>query len=282
MVEENGTSGKKGTTVNSIIIVDSDDDDEIPLRVSGVKRTYVHPENLREHCDSSNDDSLNQKHMKKLEHGSYGPVKPVLSTPSTAGDGHKFNIQQRQALSAIRKCEERLRRDIGEPRFDGFVDNGGEEDENGNSNFENNKAHNSCPPQLEKYMATCRQRKENKKLEVAADMVCAFDEDPDFCAKAVCALYRQHKSSMKGSICASSKGFEKCDADRGISLANFLIDGDLKGKMKKSVDELQQHDQRGLDDCCRLAKKNSKQLIDIYKKGEDPLFSPLSTDLQYK
>ncbi|XP_021729360.1 ERC protein 2-like [Chenopodium quinoa] len=282
IVKENGASGIKETTVNSIIIVDSDDDDEYPLRVSGVKRKYVHPENLREQCDSSNDDSLNQKHMKKLERGSYGSVKPVLSTPSTAGDGHKFNVQQRQTLSVIRKCEEKLVRDIGEPRFDGFVDNGGKEDEYGNSNFENNKAHSSCPPQLEKYMATCRQRKENKKLEVAADMVCAFDEDPDFCAKAVCALYRQFKSSMKGSICASSKGFEKCDADRGISLAKFLIDGDLKGKMKRSVDELQQHDQSGLDDCCRLAKKNAKQLIDIYKKGEDPLFSPLSTDLKYK
>lgn len=66
---------------------------------------------------------------------------------------------------------------------------------------------------------------------------------------------------------------------RVTTIAKFLIDGDPNGKMTRSVADLQKHDRV---ECKRLAAKYSKQLFDIYKKRNDPLFSPLSTDLLYK
>lgn len=59
---------------------------------------------------------------------------------------------------------------------------------------------------------------------------------------------------------------------RGTTLAEFLIDGDPKGKLTKSKMELMAYDPKGLDDCRRLAIEHSKQLFEIYQKQEDPLF----------
>lgn len=59
---------------------------------------------------------------------------------------------------------------------------------------------------------------------------------------------------------------------RGTTLAEFLIDGDLQGKLRKSIPELQQYDEKGLDDCKKLAIEHFKQLFEIYQSKEDPLF----------
>lgn len=55
-------------------------------------------------------------------------------------------------------------------------------------------------------------------------------------------------------------------------MAEFLIDGDSQGNLKKSVSELQQYDPDGLGDCKKIAFDYSKQLFEIYQKKEDPLF----------
>lgn len=62
---------------------------------------------------------------------------------------------------------------------------------------------------------------------------------------------------------------------RGTTSAEFLIDVDPQGKLKKCVSELLQFDPKGLDDCKKKKKKasgRSKQLFEIYQKKEDPLF----------
>lgn len=59
-------------------------------------------------------------------------------------------------------------------------------------------------------------------------------------------------------------------------MAEFLIDGDPQGKLRKSVRELEKYDQKGLSECKRLAVGHSKQLIEIYQKKKDPFFLPSS------
>lgn len=55
-------------------------------------------------------------------------------------------------------------------------------------------------------------------------------------------------------------------------MAEFLIAGDPQKKLRKSVAELEKHDQKGLSDCRRLAVTHAKQLFEIYQKKEDPFF----------
>ncbi|OAY59620.1 uncharacterized protein LOC110626043 isoform X1 [Manihot esculenta] len=106
-----------------------------------------------------------------------------------------------------------------------------------------------------------------------ADMVTAFEKNGELCMEAVCALYRQQtRKSIYGTSSSQNRGFNKFALTRGTTLAEFLIDGDPKGKLTKSKMELMAYDPKGLDDCRRLAIEHSKQLFEIYQKQEDPLF----------
>ncbi|OVA06390.1 hypothetical protein BVC80_8981g28 [Macleaya cordata] len=55
------------------------------------------------------------------------------------------------------------------------------------------------------------------------------------------------------------------------------MDGDLEGDLKKSVKELEMFDPKALEECKRLAKHYSKQLLTIYQNKEDSFFLPNST-----
>ncbi|XP_052171788.1 uncharacterized protein LOC127787811 [Diospyros lotus] len=115
------------------------------------------------------------------------------------------------------------------------------------------------------------------KWEFEADMLAAFGKDLELCMKAVCALYRQQTSEekiSKGTLYSNQRGFSQCDAFRGTTLAEFLADGDPKGDLKKTVEELSKYDPKGPELCRTLATRYSKQLFAIYKNNEDPLFLP--------
>ncbi|KAF9689262.1 hypothetical protein SADUNF_Sadunf01G0073600 [Salix dunnii] len=56
----------------------------------------------------------------------------------------------------------------------------------------------------------------------------------------------------------------------GAALAEFLINGDSQGKLKKI--ELIKYDPEGFDDCKKLAIKYSKQLFEMYRQKGDQLF----------
>ncbi|KAK3026446.1 hypothetical protein RJ639_041856 [Escallonia herrerae] len=122
-----------------------------------------------------------------------------------------------------------------------------------------------------------RRRHRTSKWELEGEMLADFGKDPELCMKAVCALYRQQTSdeqSSKGTIHSNQRGFSQCDALRGSMLAEFLTDGDPHGDLKKSVEELQQYNSKGVELCRTLATHYSKQLFEIYKNKEDPLFLP--------
>ncbi|KAB5524166.1 hypothetical protein DKX38_021915 [Salix brachista] len=115
------------------------------------------------------------------------------------------------------------------------------------------------------------------KWEFEGDMLADFGKDPELCMRAVCALYRQQtdeEKRNKETLHYNGRGFSKFDAPRGSKLAEFLIDGDPSGDLKKSVLELQAYNSKGVKLCRKLATHYSKQLFQIYKNKEDPLFLP--------
>ncbi|KAK4384881.1 hypothetical protein Sango_2612100 [Sesamum angolense] len=118
-----------------------------------------------------------------------------------------------------------------------------------------------------------RERKDKMKWEYEADMLADFGKRPELCMKAVCALYRQQTSeekSCKSAILLNGRGFSQIHAFSGSALAEFLTDGDPHGDVKKSVEELQAFDVKGVEQCRKLATHYSKQLFEIYKNEEDP------------
>ncbi|KDP25329.1 hypothetical protein JCGZ_20485 [Jatropha curcas] len=115
------------------------------------------------------------------------------------------------------------------------------------------------------------------KWESEVQMINEFCKNGELCMEAVCALYRQQKQSsarksFSGSSTSQTISFNKLAEKRCITLAEFLIDGNPRGKLKKSKAELMAHDPKGLDDCLRIAMEHSRRLFEIYQKQEDPLF----------
>ncbi|XP_048426929.1 uncharacterized protein LOC125471085 [Pyrus x bretschneideri] len=122
-----------------------------------------------------------------------------------------------------------------------------------------------------------RNKDQKSKWEFEADMLSAFGKDPELCMKAVCALYRQQTSEeqySKESLCTNGRGFSKFDAFKGSLLAEFLTNGDPNEDLNRTVEELQAYDANGIETCRTLANRYSKQLFEIYKNEEDPLFLP--------
>ncbi|KAJ8768543.1 hypothetical protein K2173_022649 [Erythroxylum novogranatense] len=114
-------------------------------------------------------------------------------------------------------------------------------------------------------------KKDPTKWKLEKDMVAAFERDIELCMKAVCALYRQETGVGK-SLGLLKRGFMKINRERDMALAEFLVDGDQQGKLKKSVEELLAYDPDGLDSCKRIAIDHSAQLFELYQQKEDPLF----------
>ncbi|MBA0835326.1 hypothetical protein Goarm_007610 [Gossypium armourianum] len=123
-----------------------------------------------------------------------------------------------------------------------------------------------------------KRKKDHKSdWKFEGEMLAAFGKDPELCMKAVCALYRQQTSGeklSKAALCQNQRGFNKIDAYRGCTLAEFLTDGDPQGDLMKSVKELEAYDRNAVELCRNLATKYSKQLFEIYKSKEDPYFLP--------
>ncbi|XP_010266444.1 PREDICTED: axoneme-associated protein mst101(2)-like isoform X2 [Nelumbo nucifera] len=235
-------------------------------------------------------------------------VAPIVFSQ---GDNAEESMAARQHLITLRKCEEKmgetekfsmsqlgnsaskyqnpLNKTVKHAEEDEMEETGSEgEGESlggyivngfGDSNCKSASSDSDCVVESEAYehIASRTQRSKRDKLEweYVADMISSFDKDPKLCMKAVCALYRQQASkekSIKGSLCSNSQGFNKLDALRGTILAEFLTDGDPQGDLKKSVEELEKYDPRGLEECKKLAINHSAQLFNIYRNKEDPLF----------
>ncbi|XP_051223779.1 uncharacterized protein [Lolium perenne] len=115
----------------------------------------------------------------------------------------------------------------------------------------------------------------NKDWETKAEMLSAFDEHRELTLKAVCALYRQQteeEQAEKATIVHNKRGFSQIDAPRGSRVAQFLLDGDAFGPLKKTAQDLKKYDRYGLQFCHKMAFRYSKQLFAIYQSKEDPYF----------
>ncbi|PON96876.1 hypothetical protein TorRG33x02_072550 [Trema orientale] len=160
--------------------------------------------------------------------------------------------------------------------LDGFIvntDDSGGDDASGES-----EDHSDDKIDFSEILSNLQRKKDKSfKWEFEADMLAAFGKDTELCMKAVCALYRQQTSEekiTKGSLFYNNRGFNKFDALRGTTLAEFLTDGDAEGDMIKTEQELEDYDPKAIKLCRSLATNYSKQLFEIYKNKEDPFFLP--------
>ncbi|GKE19381.1 hypothetical protein Tco_1426958 [Tanacetum coccineum] len=122
-----------------------------------------------------------------------------------------------------------------------------------------------------------RKKVSNFKWNLQGEMQADFGKDPELCMRAVCALYRRQTEDEKASnetIHQNERGFSKPDANKASDIAQFLTDGDSKGNLNKTVEELERYDSKAIELCTSLAFKYSKQLFEIYKNKEDPYFLP--------
>ncbi|XP_026417671.1 paramyosin-like [Papaver somniferum] len=120
-------------------------------------------------------------------------------------------------------------------------------------------------------------RLRQSKWQFEADLFSSLQKDPELCMRAICALYRQQMSKEKytrGSLDSNERGFNVNDALRGTTLAEFLMDGNHEGDLKKSVKELEMFDSKALEDCKRLSMYYSTQLFSMYQSKDDPFFLP--------
>ncbi|XP_019169046.1 PREDICTED: uncharacterized protein LOC109164935 [Ipomoea nil] len=94
------------------------------------------------------------------------------------------------------------------------------------------------------------------------DMCLAFEDDPELCMDAVCALYR-----LQLSLPSSSKRLDK-ELDI-VRLAKYLIHDDPEKKLKRSVREVSKDI---VVECKRLALHHSAELFRVYCSGKDLFF----------
>ncbi|XP_066313536.1 uncharacterized protein [Miscanthus floridulus] len=134
-----------------------------------------------------------------------------------------------------------------------------------------------CEVDYKDVMAYIGRKKKAKEWDYEADMLAAFGEHPELCLKAVCAIYRKQTEDEqveKASLVHNKQGFSNKDAPRGSRIAEFLLDGDRVGPLKKTVSDLDEYDRYAFEFCRKVASHYSKQLFAIYQNKEDPYFHP--------
>ncbi|CAO2204235.1 unnamed protein product [Urochloa humidicola] len=94
----------------------------------------------------------------------------------------------------------------------------------------------------------------------------------EICMQAACALYRQRKLTIQGGLSGGYDVLNKSDVHRAAMLAEFLLDGNLQGPLKRTADELEKRDSGGFDLLGRVALEFSEHLFSMYKNKEDPYF----------
>ncbi|KDP22175.1 hypothetical protein JCGZ_26006 [Jatropha curcas] len=197
------------------------------------------------------------------------------------GESKTSESKQGQGIPTMKDVEDGESEEIGSDsegeRLGGFiVDSSDLSDANNGSSQSKNESDDNVD--FDEILSKLQRSKNCKfKWELEADMLSAFGKDLELCMKAVCALYRQQTSEEqagKETIYDNNRGFSKFDALRGTTLAEFLTDGDPHGDLKKSVQQLEERGPKAVELCRSLATHYSKQLFEIYKNKEDPLFLP--------
>lgn len=247
---------------------DSSDDDNMPIgrrKVKSLQELDNLPQASRvdsflamPHMSGSNTTSLSPtSNNPGLGGSNVAAVSPPSCNPGLGGSNATAVSPASDNPAFVRRCTEKF-----EAKFRSSSDSS----DSSESEDENDSDH-----YMENIIASIRRQREKKGWAFEADMILAFETDNELCLNAVCALHRRRSSNLTSF---NSRGFLVLDALRVTALAEFLIDGDQQGKLRKSVSELLQFDPKGLDDCRKLARRHSKQLFDIYRNKEDPFFLP--------
>ncbi|XP_019177775.1 PREDICTED: uncharacterized protein LOC109172984 [Ipomoea nil] len=277
----------------NIVVTDSDsDDDNLPLCRLGIRHSDEQPRDYHPKKNSM-ESTVSEDEVK--DSGSRRRLVKLKSYEDK-GDGVKRSLNYENNCGA--NCGDEDEDDESDNEgesLDGFIvddddDCNGDGLSDSNDGSNNNDASAADDSSFDPEIASDNEetfgeiisrirRKKTHKLEwdYEADMLTAFAEVPELCMKAVCALYRMQtddEKNCKSTMYMNERGFSQCDAYRGSQLAQFLTDGNLKGDVIKSVKELEEHDPKGLEKCWSLAQRYSKQLFEIYKNNEDPLFLP--------
>ncbi|PWA75048.1 hypothetical protein CTI12_AA246440 [Artemisia annua] len=192
-------------------------------------------------------------------------------------DGLKFHCSN--SRGAKRKRVAKNKQDtsgVDQNKIVSLQGNTSSEDEEANDGAEGSESEEESLSDYKETRENVRRKTvSNYKWDSRREMQDAFGEDPELCMSAVCALYRQQtedEKAFKETRYRNGRGFNQDDAQRGSELAEFLMDGDPAGDLKKSVEDLKQFDKKGIEDCRRIALYYSRQLFEIYYNNEDPCF----------
>ncbi|KAK1663274.1 hypothetical protein QYE76_051433 [Lolium multiflorum] len=211
------------------------------------------------------------------------------STPATTGRSARFVKSQSKRSRPARRVLELVEPKDHEESEDGsdeedsmdeFIVDDSDCSENSSDSADESSAELEESENEENYgeiMDRIRGKKnaKSKDWETEAEMLSAFDEHRELTLKAVCALYRQQtdeEQAEKATIVHNKRGFSQIDAPRGSRIAQFLLDGDASGPLKKTAPDLKKYDRYGLQFCHKMAFRYSKQLFAIYQSKEDPYF----------
>ncbi|KAJ9164267.1 hypothetical protein P3X46_023867 [Hevea brasiliensis] len=266
---------------------ESDEDDNVPI--SKLKKLYLQ-ELVPDIANSNVDNSFSGSHMNDAVKGTVTHSRRRLVTLRQCEEKVKAERSSSNKISGSKngqgipttddvedgESEEVGSDSEGESLNAFIVDSSDVSDaDNASSQSENTSDGNV---DFDEILSKLQRSKDHKfKWELEADMLSAFGKDLELCMKAVCALYRQQTSEeqvSKETMYENNRGFSKFDALRGTTLAEFLTDGDPHGDLKKSVQQLKERGAHAVELCRTLASRYSKQLFEIYKNKEDPLFLP--------
>ncbi|XP_065868603.1 uncharacterized protein [Euphorbia lathyris] len=249
--------------------------------------------------ESDEDDNIPISKLKKMHNISgveNSDVNGCLeSLPPKNGNARFGGSHSRRRLVTLRQCEEKVKKvsptsndvdgdseEVGSESegesLDGFIVNSSSSSSDPSSAHDVQSHSESESEGFHEILSKLERSKDKKcKWEFEADMLSAFGKDLELCMRGVCAVYRQQTADeqlSKESKHENSCGFSKFDALRGSELAEFLMDGDPEGDLKKSKEQLEEYGSSAVDLCRTLATRYSKQLFEIYKNKEDPLFLP--------
>ncbi|KAL6123131.1 hypothetical protein ACLB2K_075654 [Fragaria x ananassa] len=278
-------STPKRKRASNVVTSDSESsDDNIPI--SSVKRMYLQ-ERKHDQVGSDVNGSLETATASVIDDVSFTFPKRRLGRLRKCGETDQ--AQWNSSQTSETKNDRGLNKDVEEDEpeevesgsegesLGGFIVNSSDVSESNAASSESNSVSDDDVNFVNALSILQRNKDHNTKWEFEADMLAAFGKDPELCMRAVCALYRQQTFGEKLSretLCYNSRGFSKFDAPRGSKLAEILTGGDPNGDLNITVEELEEHDPEAIEICRTLGTRYSKQLFEIYKNKEDPLFLP--------
>uniref|UniRef100_A0A0E0IJ65 Uncharacterized protein n=1 Tax=Oryza nivara TaxID=4536 RepID=A0A0E0IJ65_ORYNI len=172
------------------------------------------------------------------------PIAPALVATSFASvsdmsphlveESNKGNIEMQNQLSHLH-----LNNFMNQLSFDAWMEESG-------GPFMSEQVLSLVLPSSSK-SASLLSKIETSLWESEENMVIRFMENVELCMGAICALYRQ-KKLMVELTCEERTMFtspNESQAYRATQLAEFLLDGDINGPMKKNKEDLVNHDATG-------------------------------------